>query len=477
MLGTDSDRELTAGVDGVADQTAADQEFADTEFADLLDRRAVDVVFLPILDLHSGQVVGLEALARGPVGTQFASPQALFDAGRRTGRVAELDWVCRTAAFGAVLDAGVPPAMSLFVNVEAQAVGSPCPPDLAHLATRAESMLRVFVEVNDRTVAADPAGVLSAVDRAREMGWGVAIDDVGASRAPLTLLPIIQADVVKLDLRRLAGASPADSTAVVSSLLRYVERSGAALIVEGIESEADATWARALGASYGQGFHLGAPGPLKMHYAAPLTPVGLITITPLDLEIASPFELMSDRPHETMRAELLDRLALLLAYGAHSTGAWPIFLIGMGREGALPVQLSQSGIPAETLLFVAFGTGLEADAVPNVRSVRLGGRDPLADEKFVVVLGDRAPLGIFARATTDGRFDVAVTQDRELVYSAAHHLIARVPPPGASNRALGVLLATGPADDARAEDRSTAGVPTAVVSAAKRGWRARLGGQ
>ena len=47
-------------------------------------------VFQPIVDLRDGAVVGYEALARGPVGTAWENPAALFQAAYRTGRVPEL---------------------------------------------------------------------------------------------------------------------------------------------------------------------------------------------------------------------------------------------------------------------------------------------------------------------------------------------------------------------------------------------------
>lgn len=49
---------------------------------------------------------------------------------------------------------------------------------------------------------------------------------------------------------------------IINSVLRHVEKTGAALLVDGIESEADARWARAMGAVYGQGVHLGPPRSL-----------------------------------------------------------------------------------------------------------------------------------------------------------------------------------------------------------------------
>lgn len=159
--------------------------------ARVLSDRAVHMVFQPIVDLASGQVVGLEALARGPADSTMESPGALFGAARAEGRTAELDWVCRAAAFRALMEADVPPSMSLFVNVEPESLSAECPADLAPVVRRAESLLRVFVEVNDRALAADPAGLLAAADRAREMGWGIAVDDVGSSRAPIAMLPVL----------------------------------------------------------------------------------------------------------------------------------------------------------------------------------------------------------------------------------------------------------------------------------------------
>jgi EAL domain-containing protein (putative c-di-GMP-specific phosphodiesterase class I) len=339
----------------------------DREFSDLLDRRDVRVVFQPLVDLRSGEIVGLEALARGPRASAFESPLALFAAARRTGRIAELDWVCRAVAFRAFQEANLPPAMSLFVNVEPESLTAECPPDVARFVARAESVLRVFVEVNDRALAADPAGVLAAVDRAREMGWGIALDDVGGSRAPVAMLPIVRADVVKLDLRLLNKASPDDSAAIITSVLRYVEATGAALLAEGIETKTEARWARALGATYGQGMYLGAPGPLNDRYPAPGTPVRLMTIATVDLRITSPFALFEDREHQRMDRDLLQRVAAMVAHSPRSTDNWPVFLAGVGREtdqGTAIVDYIH-GLPLESLLFVTFGTDMPAQPAPH----------------------------------------------------------------------------------------------------------------
>lgn len=79
----------------------------DRLFEELLKRRSITSLFQPLVHLDSREVVGFEALARGPDGPMF-TPQALFAAAERVESVAELDWVCRASglrmAVAAALD-------------------------------------------------------------------------------------------------------------------------------------------------------------------------------------------------------------------------------------------------------------------------------------------------------------------------------------------------------------------------------------
>jgi len=400
----------------------------------------VRVVFQPVVDLHTGEVVALEALARGPAGSRLEAPGDLFAAARLVGRMAELDWACRAAAFRAAIGAHLPHTLSLFVNVEPEAIAARCPVDLAPLLAQAEGVLRVFYEVPDRTLVADPAGVLRAADHARELGWGVAID-VGSSRAPVALLPIFRADVITLDLRHLSDVGPVESAAIVTSVLRQVEATGATLLVDGIESEADAVWARALGATVGKGTLLGEPGPLCARYGSPDTPIALLATPSSRLGVSSPFELFAGRPLRTMGRPSLDQLALVLALRPRPAGTWPVVLVDVGRDGTVPDLIVEHGVPEQTLLFVTFGTDLTREPAPGVLGVRLALDDPLADERFLILLTDQAPVAIFARKSPAGYFEVVVSQDEELVYAIAHHLLRRVPGPGRNNYALTVATA------------------------------------
>ncbi len=75
--------------------------------AGVIAAHGVRSVFQPIVDLTTRAVLGHEALARGPVGTAWESPAALFGGARAEGVLTELDEACRSSAFRAARDLGI----------------------------------------------------------------------------------------------------------------------------------------------------------------------------------------------------------------------------------------------------------------------------------------------------------------------------------------------------------------------------------
>src|SRR5215204_127472 len=67
-------------------------------FDEVLRERAIFPVFQPIVRIDDQEIVGFEALARGPARSRWASPSALFAEAYRTGTVVQLDSICATAA-------------------------------------------------------------------------------------------------------------------------------------------------------------------------------------------------------------------------------------------------------------------------------------------------------------------------------------------------------------------------------------------
>ncbi|MCB2176878.1 MAG: EAL domain-containing protein [Actinomycetales bacterium] len=433
----------------------------DAELDRVLTARDLGVVFQPLVSLRTDEVVGLEALARGPAGSALEHPRELFAAARRLGRVGELDWACRATAFEAFAAADLPPSMSLFVNIEPEALATPCPPDLVEQIARAESLLRVFVEVNDRALATDPAGLIRTVDRARASGWGVALDDVGSGEASLAVLPLVGADLVKLDLRLLQECEPQEAASITLGALRLVESTHAALLVEGIETAEDLSWATALGATYGQGYRIGAPGPLAESYPMPRAAVPLRGHRTDEDEDCAPSHHLADRPTTTMSPELVDDVARMVYRAALAPGAAPVVLASRGatRQDA---ALDTGGYPSPQttpLLVVLFDVDGDQPELPGVRQVSVAPHEALASETFLVVLRDAEAVAMAAWPSDErGLVDVALSQDATVVHEIARHLISRIP------SSPGVYEETDAEEPEPADD----------AEPARSGWRHRL---
>jgi EAL domain-containing protein (putative c-di-GMP-specific phosphodiesterase class I) len=209
-------------------------------------------VYQPIVDLDTGAVVGYEALARGPVGSSLESPGALFDEARAQGRVKELDGACWTAALRGAMQASLSPPMAVFVNVEPQVMGTGLDDAGRRVIKDARRRLNIFFEVTERALTDRPAQLLDFVARMRSAGFAIALDDVGADRRSLALLPLLRPDVVKLDMSLIHNHPNRRSGEVMNGVCAYAEQTGAVILAEGIETEAHLLAARSLGATLAQ---------------------------------------------------------------------------------------------------------------------------------------------------------------------------------------------------------------------------------
>jgi EAL domain-containing protein (putative c-di-GMP-specific phosphodiesterase class I) len=389
-------------------------------------------VYQQFVDLDSGSVVAYEALLRGPAGSPQASPLVLLEAARTAGRLADLE---RASLRSALSDAGRMTGgrpVTLFVNVEPSTLTKHLDVVLEELAHRADHV-QVVVEITERALADDLAGVLEAAERLRAAGCGIALDDVGVEPASLAFIPLLRPEVVKLDLLLLRTVGDPATIQVAGAVRAYAEESGAEVVAEGVETPADLTRALVLGATLGQGWHWGrgerrlADSVFRPERFNP-RPIGnVLHGTPYDL-------IGGVRRIRRAPKHLLVPLSKTLELTALQARVPPVLLASFERaEYFRPSTAVRYTELARKLPYVgALGVDMPAQPAPGVRGTALNIQDPLATEWTVVVLGAHTSAALMARdlgdtgADGDRGFEFVVTYDRHLVTAAAHAMIGRL---------------------------------------------------
>ena len=89
------------------------------------------------------------------------------------------------------------------------------------------------------------------------MGVAVALDDVGTDAETLAMMSLLEPEVIKLDLALVQGSPDAEIAEVVHAVAAQAERTGARVLVEGVETEEQARTGDALGATLAQGWLYG----------------------------------------------------------------------------------------------------------------------------------------------------------------------------------------------------------------------------
>jgi len=228
---------------------ARDDERAAVE-AVLADPEALRPVYQPWVELATGRLAGYEALTRFAEG----APDEWFARAARCGLSEQLE---ARAIERALATPGRPEGTFLSLNLSPSVLTSP----VIHRALP-ESLSRVVIEVTEQEAIVDLHGVERALDGFRRRGARIALDDAGVGYAGLQELMRLRPDIIKLD-RSLISGLPDDpaKVALAESLVRFAQRTGAAVCGEGIEALDELVVLADLDMTYGQGYALAPPGP------------------------------------------------------------------------------------------------------------------------------------------------------------------------------------------------------------------------
>lgn len=247
----------------------------------IVSERDLLTLYQPIVDVQSCTIMGYEGLIRGPSNTPLHSPIKLLRLAHEAGLGFELECLCAKLLVEKFIAMGLPG--KLFVNFS---------PDVllkhslrgAHACNLPEwfdgiSPEKVVIELTEHgfssTFGTDM--MLETARTYRELGFEIAIDDLGEGSSNLRLWSELSPEYIKIDRHFIQNI---DSDPVKAQFVRSIQEiaknAGSKVIAEGIETKAELSAIEQMGISIGQGYFIGRPveKPNAVIYAEVMDAIG-----------------------------------------------------------------------------------------------------------------------------------------------------------------------------------------------------------
>jgi EAL domain-containing protein (putative c-di-GMP-specific phosphodiesterase class I)/GAF domain-containing protein len=229
--------------------------------------------FQPLVELSSGQVLGVEALARWQSSDgQVLPPGDFLPAAEQANLLGELDLQMLSQAIrgsrhlAASLNHDRP--MVLSVNLSAAVLDSPAAIARLLAIVDRESLPRQWhlqLELVEHALQGPPAELADTLDQLHRRGVRLAIDDFGTGYSSLSRLNSYPFHTLKVDMSfvRLLDAPEQASNRILEGIQTLAEALGLHTTAEGVETEQQRRWLERQGFHWGQGYLFAKPMDLE----------------------------------------------------------------------------------------------------------------------------------------------------------------------------------------------------------------------
>jgi EAL domain-containing protein (putative c-di-GMP-specific phosphodiesterase class I) len=229
----------------------------------ILEPGGITTLYQPIMDVNpdgSLAVAGFECLTRGPKGTNFESAQVLFEYVRLKREETLVDRACIAAALA---HAPKKDGLHLAVNVHASTLARDNDFTSFICQTAGSNGIacgQVTVEIVEHAPPWDSIGFAAALDRLRDSGMRIALDDVGLGQSNFKMILDVCPNYLKLD-RYFVDSCDTDKNrqAVIASVAGLASHFGAEMIAEGVERPEVTEVLHRYGVRYMQGYLYAKP--------------------------------------------------------------------------------------------------------------------------------------------------------------------------------------------------------------------------
>jgi EAL domain-containing protein (putative c-di-GMP-specific phosphodiesterase class I)/CheY-like chemotaxis protein len=215
------------------------------------------MAYQPIVDPRERKIKAYEALVRTRE-PSLPNPGALFETAEQLDRVHDVGRAVRASIAGTL--AAQPPGTDVFINLHPSDLSDEDLFAVDAPLTRFAS--QVVLEITERAALDHTKDVQARIRRLRNLGFRIAIDDLGAGYAGLSYFALLTPDVVKLDTSLIRDMHAEEiKRKLVGSITSLCQSLGMVIVAEGIETAEERGAAVELGCDLLQGYLFARPGP------------------------------------------------------------------------------------------------------------------------------------------------------------------------------------------------------------------------
>ena len=225
----------------------------------------VELFYQPRFDLRRRRVDAVEALVRWRHPTRgLLRPDMFIPMAEATGHIRTLsDWVLRQAIADQAALGRLGHEIDVSINISGRVLADP---GFAHMVERnvERAAGRLCFEITEAAVAENPSAALAHLERYREAGVSIAVDDYGKGSSSLGRLKSIGGHELKLDESLVADIAENQREAlVVRSAIDLAHGLGMRVTAEGVETANTFQLLTAMGCDAIQGYLIAKPQPLN----------------------------------------------------------------------------------------------------------------------------------------------------------------------------------------------------------------------
>jgi EAL domain-containing protein (putative c-di-GMP-specific phosphodiesterase class I) len=227
-------------------------------FQKLLRARAFEVFLQPVVSLETWDVVGYEALTRGPRNTALRPAARLFGTASRLGLTEALEKTCMEI----VLDLAwrIPDRYGIFVNIGPELLVNPGFLDMMRRWEVREALHRTVFEITEGLPLLEDDRLRKTVEELASRGVRFALDDTGCGFASLDAARILRPAIVKLCISVTRRVGRSDRIVQdIRDAVGIVEQWSGTVLAEGVERADQVDILRCCGVSLAQGYYFGRP--------------------------------------------------------------------------------------------------------------------------------------------------------------------------------------------------------------------------